>query len=137
MTGGRFVPVLLGAMLAGCSSPPSRTTEVAHPVWETPTVLHSPEIGVRYDLTAFTHCGLQALLIDEELWLPVADQPELTGPVFGFNYSQGSLIKTDNNYDHGDLILTDRDHATYTSSAGWEVELERWQGPPPTGGGCF
>jgi long-subunit fatty acid transport protein len=82
--------------------------------------LPDPEIGVRYDFNVATHCGLGSATIDGQLWLPVGGAVARQGGNFDFNVDQGSII------------LTDPDHATYTSSGGQEVELKRWERAPPS-----
>jgi hypothetical protein len=41
--------------------------------------LENPEIGVRYDYVASTHCGLRHLRIDGQTWVPAARWVQAAG----------------------------------------------------------
>jgi hypothetical protein len=90
--------------------------------------LPDPEIGVEYPYVAFTHCGLEVLHIDGDLWVPVGGSVARDGSQT-FDYS----------IDAGTVVLTDPDHGTYTSSYGVEVPIERRResAPPSDEGFCI
>lgn len=101
--------------------------------WLTPTTrtprftsnLKDPEIGVRYDYNASTHCAFYRLRIDGEMWVPVEGTIAREGNNFGITVDQGSVI------------LTDADHGTYTAEAGFDVPIERVVGPEPRFPDCM
>jgi hypothetical protein len=111
-----FVVVFL---MTGCQvlqpSPSARPTPILNADRE--SNLQGPEIGLRYSHTAFVHCGLQWVTIDDAYWVP--DEP----PVGGGLGADVEMTEAPSNYDHGSLVLIDPDTAVYTSSGGTEVSL--------------
>jgi hypothetical protein len=112
--------LVLLALLAGCQFLTVRSTPLPH-IRE----LKDPQVGVRYNVAVSTHCGLQSARIDGDVWVPVGGTVAREGGNFDFNV------------DLGTVVLTDSDHAVYTSSGRQTVELERSKGPPPTFPPCM
>jgi hypothetical protein len=74
------------------------------------------EEGVAYQITVYTHCGLDFLLdFDGSFWKLSADPPQT--PAWG------------NPEDSGVITLTGDDTALYRSSQGVEVDVTRLTGP--------
>ena len=115
--------LILGLLVAGCSflNPGVRTAPpIAAPVVNG---LVGAEIGVQYPFKAYTHCGLDSAQINGEVWL-FEGEPTASAPA-GF----------DDPDDAGSIVMTDTDHATYTSSHGVTAKLTR--GGVPRVQGCM
>jgi hypothetical protein len=112
--------LVLLALLAGCQFLTVRSTPL-------PRIrdLKDPKVGVSYELAVSTHCGLQSALIDGDVWVPEGGTVAREGGNFDFNV------------DPGTVVLTDSDHAVYTSSGGTDVPLKRTQGVPPSFPACI
>ena len=111
--------LILTLLLSGCG---------LAELWMNPTFpeyveLNDPEVGVSYEFTVHTHCGLDDATIDGETWLfegePQGNPPE------GFM----------NPMDGGHIVLLDTDNAVFTSSGGVEMRLTR--GGTPRVVGCI
>jgi hypothetical protein len=81
--------------------------------------LRNPTIGVAYPHDAFAACGFYGVLIDGKPWI-VAHRKDWK-----------ARLETPS--DHGSLVVTDKNHAVYTTSHGEEIGLRRWRraGEPP------
>jgi hypothetical protein len=114
-------------LLAGCQLllPGSADPTVAEAAPTIPEVvaLNDPEIGVEYEFTVYTHCGLDTATIDGEIWL-FEGEPGVNPPP-GFR----------NPMDAGTIVFIDEDHAVFTSSGGVDIGLTRG-GEPRKKGGC-
>jgi hypothetical protein len=96
--------------------------------WKAPWIVPSgialsgePDIGIAYNVTVYTHCGLRHVEFDDDTW---AISGVLTGghanPPPGFG----------NAFDHGTITLTSPDTAVYHSGYGEQRRLTRGGGLP-------
>lgn len=110
--------LVVACVLVGCSGDqPSASAEDEGGLPTLTRDLPDPEIGVTYDYNVLTHCSFWGLTIDGDPWFPVGGPPvERQDGNFDFNTDQGTVVLTDDN------------HAVYTSSTGFEVEVDRWTG---------
>jgi len=106
---------------AGCSLVLS-PEEPRHPVLEITNV----EIGVPHQLDISTHCGFRRTTINGDTWVPVDGSIPRDGTnVFGMNVTRGTVV------------LTDADHAVFTTSTNFAIQLRRVGGPEPTFPACI
>jgi hypothetical protein len=112
----------MATLLASCAFLDPRTQPTGSED-QFPRNLPDPVVGVQYSFAVYTHCGLDSAQIDGEVWLfegvPTGGAPR------GF----------DDAVDVGSIVLTDEDHAIYTSSHGRSVGLTR--GGAPRIQGCM
>lgn len=87
------------------------------------------EIGVPYQLDVFTHCGFQGTRINGDSWVPVEGSvpgdPRDRSGIFGMNFTSGTVV------------LTDEDHAVFTTSTNFAIDLRRVRGPAPGSFPCL
>lgn len=70
------------------------------------------EIGVPYRLDVFTFCGFLGTTINGDRWVPVEGAvPHDRLAIFGMTFTRGTVV------------LTDEDHAVFTTSMNFEIPL--------------
>ena len=124
---------ILALLVGGASVWYVGTWATYEDLWDAPWVVPSgvelrgePQLGVAYEVTVYTHCGLRHVEFDGDRWA-------ISG-VLDNGYSGSPPSTLDNPYDEGTVTLTSRDSAIWHSHYGERRELTRGGGLPDVEG---
>jgi hypothetical protein len=83
--------------------------------------VENAQIGVPYELDVGTHCGFAMTSINGDSWIPIRSTlPRQGNNVFDFHITRGTIV------------LSDRNHAMYTTATNFHIRLRRLHGPSPS-----